>query len=126
MPRPADDGWVSTGGRERDWGWVISWLSKPEAQGSTATRHLHADGRPFLTDRKTVGCRRADRPQRLGVRLGDLLSERGDDHAAEAAYRRAGDSGIPRRHPRPKPSSVSCYRNEAALTRKPDYHHGPW
>jgi hypothetical protein len=33
MPRPADDGWVSTGGRERDWGWVISWLSKPEAQG---------------------------------------------------------------------------------------------
>jgi hypothetical protein len=60
-----------------------------------------------------------------GVRLGDLLPERGDDHAAEAAYRRAGDSGIPRRHPRPKPGSVSCYRNEAALTRKPDYHHGP-
>lgn len=126
MPRPADDGWVSTGGGERDWGWVISWLSKREAPGSTATRDLHADGRPFLTDRKTVGCRRADRPSEAGVRLGDLLQERGDHHAAEAAYRRTGDSGHTEAAPTAKPSSVSCYRNEAALTRKPDYHHDPW
>jgi hypothetical protein len=40
--------------KERDWGWVISWLNKREAPGSMAARALHADGRPFLIDRKTA------------------------------------------------------------------------
>jgi len=40
--------------KERDWGGGISWLSKREAPGSMAARALHADGRPFLIDRKTA------------------------------------------------------------------------
>ena len=41
---------------ERDWGWIISWMNKRAAQGSTAARDMYAGGGPFLIDRKTI-CR---------------------------------------------------------------------
>jgi hypothetical protein len=53
MEPPADDVWVLTRVEERDWGWVVSWLNKRAAEGSTATSDLYAGGGPFLIDRKT-------------------------------------------------------------------------
>jgi hypothetical protein len=41
---------------ERDWGWIISWMNKRAARGSTAARDMYAGGGPFLIDRKTI-CR---------------------------------------------------------------------
>ncbi len=52
-PPPGDDTWVITAVEERDWGWIISWLNKRAARGSTATRDAYAGGGPFLIDRKT-------------------------------------------------------------------------
>ncbi|MGH3248128.1 MAG: YrhB domain-containing protein [Trebonia sp.] len=53
MPPPGDDTWVITTVEERDWGWIVSWLNKRAAQGSTAIGDRSAGGGPFLIDRKT-------------------------------------------------------------------------
>ena len=53
MVPPRDDSWVITAVEEHDWGWVISWLNKRAAQGSTAIEDMYAGGGPFLVDRKT-------------------------------------------------------------------------
>jgi hypothetical protein len=50
---PRDDVWVVTAVDERDWGWVISWVNKRAAQGSTAIEDLYAGAGPLLVDRKT-------------------------------------------------------------------------
>jgi len=50
---PRDDAWVITTVEEHDWGWVISWLNKRAAQGSTSPEGTYAGGGPFLIDRKT-------------------------------------------------------------------------
>ena len=53
MVPPGDDTWVITTVEERDWGWVISWLNKRAAQGSTAIEDMYGGGGPILIDRKT-------------------------------------------------------------------------
>ena len=53
MPPPGDDTWVITAVEEREWGWIVSWLNKRAAQGSTATQDTYAGGGPFLIGRKS-------------------------------------------------------------------------
>jgi hypothetical protein len=52
MEPPADDVWVVTSVEEHDWGWVVSWLNRRAAEGSTETKDLYAGGGPFLVDRR--------------------------------------------------------------------------
>jgi hypothetical protein len=53
MEPPENDEWVITRVDERDWGWIVSWLNRRAAEGSTDTHDLYAGGGPFLVDRKT-------------------------------------------------------------------------
>ena len=53
MPPPQGDEWIVTHVAERDWGWVISWLNRRAAEGSTDTSDLYAGGGPYLVDRET-------------------------------------------------------------------------
>lgn len=54
MVPPRGDVWVITAVDEHDWGWVISWLNKRAALGSTAMEDTYAGGGPLLIDRKTA------------------------------------------------------------------------
>ncbi|HET6167707.1 MAG TPA: YrhB domain-containing protein, partial [Marmoricola sp.] len=53
MPPPDDDEWVVTRVEEREWGWIVSWLNRRAAEGSTSTSDTYAGGGPFLIDRET-------------------------------------------------------------------------
>jgi hypothetical protein len=50
---PIDDVWVTTDVEEHDWGWVIHWVNRRVAEGSTNLRDMYGGGGPFFVDKRT-------------------------------------------------------------------------